>query len=257
MIGMIMTGCNAVHWSGFPVEIPARDLGQTSGWRRAVRPLELLAHIIKYFISAYIRPARALLREGRVQASLSCIAVLEVSLSFAVTKLAAVADGVRSGPNNKNMTAQLTEEEIGKYTEAFTLFDKDGDGLILNSELGPLLRSVTICPSETEIAKIIEQTLGAEGKVSFTLPEFLDCLGNRKMIDADQEEELVAVFRAFDPERTGFITKAQLRDVMTYIGYRMPEEEEVEMIRDIEDEGCIDVQGRIDYHKYVRCSLLR
>ena len=32
---------------------------------------------------------------------------------------------------------QLTEEQIAEFKEAFSLFDKDGDGTITTKELGP------------------------------------------------------------------------------------------------------------------------
>ncbi len=36
------------------------------------------------------------------------------------------------------MADQLTEEQIAEFKEAFSLFDKDGDGTITTKELGTL-----------------------------------------------------------------------------------------------------------------------
>ena len=36
---------------------------------------------------------------------------------------------------------QLTEEQIAEFKEAFSLFDKDGDGTITTKELGTVMRS--------------------------------------------------------------------------------------------------------------------
>ena len=38
---------------------------------------------------------------------------------------------------------QLTEEQIAEFKEAFSLFDKDGDGTITTKELGTVMRSET------------------------------------------------------------------------------------------------------------------
>jgi calmodulin len=38
--------------------------------------------------------------------------------------------------NLKKMADQLTEEQIAEFKEAFSLFDKDGDGTITTKELG-------------------------------------------------------------------------------------------------------------------------
>jgi Ca2+-binding EF-hand superfamily protein len=37
-----------------------------------------------------------------------------------------------------NMADQLTEEQIAEFKEAFSLFDKDGDGTITTKELGSM-----------------------------------------------------------------------------------------------------------------------
>ena len=41
--------------------------------------------------------------------------------------------------------------------ESFSLFDKDGDGSITVSDLGPVLRSVGLNPAEAEINALIEE----------------------------------------------------------------------------------------------------
>jgi len=40
-------------------------------------------------------------------------------------------------------------------TEVFSLFDKDEDGAIRNTEIGPILRSIGFNPSEAEIQQLM------------------------------------------------------------------------------------------------------
>ena len=40
------------------------------------------------------------------------------------------------------MADQLTEEQIAEFKEAFSLFDKDGDGTITTKELGLFNRKI-------------------------------------------------------------------------------------------------------------------
>ena len=49
----------------------------------------------------------------------------------------------------------LTEEQIAKYKEAFSLFDKDGDATINTKELGPVMRSLGQNPTEAELQNMI------------------------------------------------------------------------------------------------------
>ena len=49
------------------------------------------------------------------------------------------------------MADQLTEEQIAEFKEAFSLFDKDGDGCITTKELGTVMRSLGQNPTEAEL----------------------------------------------------------------------------------------------------------
>ena len=40
----------------------------------------------------------------------------------------------------EEMAEQLTEDQIAEFKEAFSLFDKDGDGTITTKELGTVMR---------------------------------------------------------------------------------------------------------------------
>ena len=42
--------------------------------------------------------------------------------------------------SSSNMAEQLTEDQIAEFKEAFSLFDKDGDGTITTKELGTVMR---------------------------------------------------------------------------------------------------------------------
>jgi len=49
------------------------------------------------------------------------------------------------------MADQLSEEQIAEFKEAFSLFDKDGDGTITTNELGTVMRSLGQNPTEAEL----------------------------------------------------------------------------------------------------------
>lgn len=63
---------------------------------------------------------------------------------------------------------QLTEEQIAEFKEAFSLFDKDGDGTITTKELGTVMRSLGQNPTEAELQDMINE-VDADGEYS-TLP---------------------------------------------------------------------------------------
>lgn len=46
---------------------------------------------------------------------------------------------------------KLTDDEVLEYREAFTLFDKDEDGLVTVKDLGTVFRCLGRYPTQTEI----------------------------------------------------------------------------------------------------------
>lgn len=50
-----------------------------------------------------------------------------------------------------------TEEQISEFKEAFSLFDKDGDGTITTKELGTVMRSLGQNPTEAELGDMINE----------------------------------------------------------------------------------------------------
>eukprot|EP01040_Poterioochromonas_malhamensis_P013662 gene13662-15055_t len=144
------------------------------------------------------------------------------------------------------MADQLTEEQIAEFKEAFSLFDKDGDGTITTKELGTVMRSLGQNPTEAELADMINE-VDADGNGTIDFPLFLTMMA-RKMMDTDSEE----AFKVFDKDGNGLISVAELRHITTDLGEKLLYDEEVdEMIR----EAGIDGDGQIDYEEFVKMMM--
>ncbi|KAK2507974.1 hypothetical protein MC885_006065, partial [Smutsia gigantea] len=143
-----------------------------------------------------------------------------------------------------NKADQLTEEQIAEFKEAFSLFDKDGDGTITTKELGTVMRSLGQNPTEAELQDMINE-VDADGNGTIDFPEFLTMMA-RKMKDTDSEEEIREAFRVFDKDGNGYISAAELRHVMTNLGEKLTDEEVDEMIReaDIDGDGQVNYEGK-------------
>ncbi|XP_015831008.3 calmodulin-1 [Nothobranchius furzeri] len=152
----------------------------------------------------------------------------------------------RQAYNPSEMADQLTEEQIAEFKEAFSLFDKDGDGTITTKELGTVMRSLGQNPTEAELQDMINE-VDADGNGTIDFPEFLTMMA-RKMKDTDSEEEIREAFRVFDKDGNGYISAAELRHVMTNLGEKLTDEEVDEMIR----EADIDGDGQVNYEEFVQ-----
>ena len=141
---------------------------------------------------------------------------------------------------------QLTADQIAEFKEAFSLFDKDGDGAITTKELGTVMRSLGQNPTEAELAQMIEEVdCDKNGTIDF--PEFLTMMA-RKMKEVDGEEEIKEAFKVFDKDGNGTISAAELRHVMTNLGEKLTDQEVDEMIR----EADVDGDGQINYEEFVK-----
>ncbi|EMR67428.1 putative calmodulin protein [Eutypa lata UCREL1] len=155
------------------------------------------------------------------------------------------------------MAETLTEEQVSEFKEAFSLFDKDGDGQITTKELGTVMRSLGQNPSESELQDMINE-VDADNNGTIDFPEFLTMMA-RKMKDTDSEEEIREAFKVcclhweqvFDRDNNGFISAAELRHVMTSIGEKLTDDEVDEMIREADQDG----DGRIDYNEFVQLMM--
>ncbi|KAG8805834.1 hypothetical protein FRC17_005306, partial [Serendipita sp. 399] len=128
-----------------------------------------------------------------------------------------------------------------EFKEAFSLFDKDGDGTITTRELGTVMRSLGQNPTEAEIQEMINE-VDSDGNGTIDFPEFLTMMA-RKMKDTDSEEEIKEAFKVFDKDGNGFISSAELRHVMLNLGEKLSDNEVDEMIR----EADVDGDGQINY----------
>ncbi|XP_045176843.2 calmodulin-like [Mercenaria mercenaria] len=143
------------------------------------------------------------------------------------------------------MAEKLTEEQISELKEAFSLFDKDGDGTITTKELGTVMRSLGMNPTGAELQDMINEVdADASGTIDFS--EFINLMAN-KMNDTDTEKEMLDAFRVFDKDGNGQISAAELRLVMTNLGEKLTDEEVNEMIREADTDG----DGQINYEEFV------
>ncbi|KAL0414461.1 UNVERIFIED_CONTAM: Calmodulin [Sesamum radiatum] len=140
------------------------------------------------------------------------------------------------------MAEVLNEEQIVEFREAFSLFDKDGDGCITIEELATVIRSLDQNPTEEELQDMINE-VDADGNGTIEFAEFLNLMA-KKMKETETE-------RSFDKDQNGYISANELRHVMINLGEKLTDEEVEQMIR----EADLDGDGQVNYDEFVKMMM--
>uniref|UniRef100_T1J7U2 EF-hand domain-containing protein n=1 Tax=Strigamia maritima TaxID=126957 RepID=T1J7U2_STRMM len=141
--------------------------------------------------------------------------------------------------------AGYSEDQINEFQEAFSLFDKRGDGKINISQLGDALRAMGQNPTEGEVKKCSIQHKPDE-RISFDV--FLPILQTvNKNQSNDTAEDFIEGLRHFDKDGNGYISSAELRHLLTTLGEKLTDEEVEQLLT-----GHEDSQGNINYEEFVR-----
>ncbi|XP_031477040.1 calmodulin-like [Nymphaea colorata] len=147
------------------------------------------------------------------------------------------------------MAEWLTREQIYDFQEAFSLFDKDGDGRITIQELATVIGSLGQNPTDEELREMIgEVDVNGNGTIEFV--EFLNLMA-RKTKETDAEEELKEAFKVFDKDQNGYISAEELRNVMINLGEKLTDEEARQMISEADTDG----DGLVNYEEFVKIMM--
>ncbi|XP_062203319.1 uncharacterized protein LOC133905523 [Phragmites australis] len=148
----------------------------------------------------------------------------------------------------------LNQEQISEFRQAFSFFDKDGDGCITVEELATVMGSLQgQRPSAEELREMIRDA-DADGNGTIEFAEFLGLMARKTAKDGagDADEELREAFKVFDKDQNGYISATELRHVMINLGEKLTDEEVELMIR----EADLDGDGQVNYDEFVRMMML-
>lgn len=85
---------------------------------------------------------------------------------------------------------KMTQKEIQEYQEAFSFFDTDRDGYINTTEVGKVMRSVGLYPTEAELQQI---TKSNRNKIDFN--EFLNYASKNIVENKVNEQQMREAFK--------------------------------------------------------------
>ncbi|KAJ5068045.1 ef-hand protein [Anaeramoeba ignava] len=117
---------------------------------------------------------------------------------------------------------EFSEQQIQEIQQPFKLYDFDMDGNITPNEIGVVLRSLGLPPSESEIEKIKSKYEKTQ-KISFD--EFLLIYKNILAKKPEYDNQFQRAVGWLDKNKSGFIEIKELKRLLTSIGEPITEEE--------------------------------
>mmetsp|Transcript_64191 Transcript_64191/g.180683 ORF Transcript_64191/g.180683 Transcript_64191/m.180683 type:complete len:165 (-) Transcript_64191:135-629(-) len=144
----------------------------------------------------------------------------------------------------------LTQNELTKLQEAFSIWDRQQGGFIpWKPDFASLWRSIGQNPTEAELKEIIDANNTETGH--FSLDQFLRICESdnpRWMKDPLRPEQLIEAFKVFDKDGRGVITTPQLRYMLQCLGDKLDDAEADDFINfaDKEQTGEIDYQDLVE-----------
>jgi len=142
------------------------------------------------------------------------------------------------------MAEELTEEEFEAISEAFALFDKNGDRAISSGEIGTVFKSLGLNPSKVQIDQMIKE-FDRDGNGEIDFGEFVTMMTD-KMRRPDTEEEIRQAFLMFDSDRSGYISVAEFMYVLGKLGEKLSVDEAEEIISEADADG----DGQISFEEF-------
>ena len=156
-----------------------------------------------------------------------------------------------------------SQAQSTNFKEAFSLFDKRGNGRVALDSLGDLLRACGQNPTLAEIRDLEAQVGGDCTKHTqpFHHPHTNICtvdfdaftrILNRPggFRDPGEPEEYCRGFQVFDKDLTGFIGVGQFRYILTNLGEKMSDEEVDELLKAVDTSS-----GELNYVDMVKTIL--
>lgn len=134
---------------------------------------------------------------------------------------------------------QLTKQEIADFKKAFSLLDKDHDGVINVKDLGIVMKSLGMNPTDTELKEILSDADTENGVICFK--DFLSMMTESEISSKEVDE----AFKLFDEDGDGLITAADIHRILTCLGEN-PTKAMVDKLiseADSDGDGCVNYEG--------------
>ena len=161
---------------------------------------------------------------------------------------------VENGEEEENLP-ELTSTQIQQFREAYSIFDKDGDGGITTEELGSVMKALGHKATKEEVEQMFAQ-VDDDGSGEIEFDEFLVIMQRQMKLanlngNAASGENWYEAFKIFDRNGDGYIDSEELGRVLRNMGENLQQFEIDEMIKEVDKTG----DGKVNYDEFVHVMI--
>jgi len=167
-------------------------------------------------------------------------------MSGGATKAGVTAKPVAVRKSSRKLSTRMDSEVL----DAFKLFDRDKDGRISKSEIIDLIESLDGDPKCPQVKEIIEAS-EKNAKGSIDQSEFMALwIAFKAKIgeEGETEAEIKTAFKEYDLDGDGYITKDEMVEAITKMGFVSNTEEEASKCLKEMD---LDGDGKVSYAEFM------
>ena len=141
--------------------------------------------------------------------------------------------------------ADLSEDVLSEFRDAYTLFDRIGDGKIDGDQIPDLLRSMGLNPVGSDLTPVTDEYQGK--RVEFE--QFLGIYAQFRAKPEPVREDFIEGFKCYDRDNSGTIDGGTLRGMLCLRGdSKLTEEEANELLAPVEDAK----NGIVNYEEIIK-----
>ncbi|XP_063682494.1 uncharacterized protein LOC134817290 isoform X2 [Bolinopsis microptera] len=144
----------------------------------------------------------------------------------------------------------LTLDQVMEYESAFRMYDINGDGVISVLEFKTLLHTVGLKPSDEEVMEMIE-SVDIDDNGVLSLCEFIRLMSNKHKPFVTPKAQFEAVFRAFDSDGNGQLSREEFKKSLFSVGQRCSEDEFENLMGELDR----NMDGRISKKEFLSVFL--
>ncbi|KAI8785381.1 calmodulin-beta [Biomphalaria glabrata] len=139
-----------------------------------------------------------------------------------------------------------------QVTEAFELFDSDGDGYLLVSEVASAIRALGHILTDADVKNLLSKSgIDPSRGSRVDINKFRQMHGS--LPPQNYTRQLEEAFKTVDKDGSGYVMATELKHLLTNMGDKLSNDDFTTLLEELD----IDSNGRIQFKEFVRLLTAR